>query len=314
MADKARLFRIGDQPPLVQLIVSLLVVIVGGTLLFYLLIFAGSVLYDRSMDDIMSVPDTVSGIRDMFVIRYVQVSQQIALFLLPSVIIMYMIKKDNESFFGMDNLPKLLTILLVLIVALSAIPITTYTGVLNSKMILPERISGIENWMKTKEDEASHLTELLITSHGLLTLTVNIFVLAIIPAFSEEMFFRGVLQRMITGFIRSGHAGVIITAVIFSTIHFQFFGFIPRLILGLIFGYLFYLTRNLWTAIIAHFINNVIPVVISYYEGGNAISNQLISRAEETPRIPFVPIIIMFTVFYFLWLEYRKSKKITGTF
>jgi len=308
MANKARLLRIDNQPLLIQLIISFLVVIVAGTLIFYFLIYSGSLLFGKTVEDIMSVPEAVPGVGEMFYVRYVQICQQVALFLLPSIIIMYMIKDDKESFFGLNRFPKPLTILLVLILSLSIIPITTYTGILNSKMVLPEMISGIEDWMKAKEETASHLTNLLIASSGFIPLAVNIFILAVVPAFSEEMLFRGVFQRLLSGFLRSDHAGILVTAALFSTIHFQFYGFIPRLILGLGFGYLFYLTRSLWSAIIAHFVNNVIPVLVAFYTGGNLINEQLFNKGSDELRIPFIPVIIVCIVFYFLQSEYRKRK------
>ena len=309
MADKARLFKIDSQPPLIQLIVSFLIVIIAGTLLFYLFVFAGSLIFGTEMEKMLLIPSSNAGIKDNLSVRYVQVYQQVALFLIPSLIIIYLIRRENEAFLGMDKFPAIITILLIIILSLLTIPITSYTGMLNSKMNLPDWLSGVEEWMITKEDSASDLTDLLITSSGFAAFSVNILILAVIPAFGEEMLFRGVLQQLLCRTFRSSHSGIWLTAIIFSTIHFQFFGFIPRLILGLSFGYLFYWSRNLWVPVIAHFINNVVPVIISYYAGWKELREKSMNLKDQGMMIPFVQIIFCILIFYYFWSEYRKRQK-----
>lgn len=306
MADKARLFKIDSQPPLVQLIVSFLIVIIAGTLLFYLFAFAGSLIFGTAIENMLLLPASNADIRENLILKYVQLSQQIALFLIPSMIIIYLIRKENEAFLGMDKFPKIFTILLVIVLSFLIIPVTSYTGLLNSKMNLPEWLSGIEDWMRTKENEASDLTEILITSSGFVTLTVNIIILAIIPAFGEEMLFRGILQQLLCRIFRSGHLGIWMTAIIFSTIHFQFFGFIPRLILGLSFGYLFYWNRNLWIPVIGHFMNNAVPVIMSYYVGWKEPGEKTQNLKDHGMMIPFIQIMFIILIFYFFRAEYIK--------
>jgi hypothetical protein len=91
--------------------------------------------------------------------------------------------------------------------------------------------------------------------------------IALLPAIAEELIFRGVFQTIFQRLFRSGHLAIWVTSLIFSTIHFQFFGFIPRLILGLVFGYLFYWSGTLWLPVISHFLNNAFPVIMTYIEG-----------------------------------------------
>ena len=92
----------------------------------------------------------------------------------------------------------------------------------------------------------------------------NLLIIAIIPALGEELFFRGYLQQTITKWTISPHIGIIITAVLFSAIHFQFYGLIPRFILGVLLGYIFLWSNNLWLPIIAHFVNNAQVLIISF--------------------------------------------------
>ena len=309
MADKAPFLKIYSQPPFFQLIVSFMIVFIIGTLLFYLFAFAGSLIFGTDIDKMLLLPSLDAGIRENLIIRFLQSSQQIALFIIPSLIIIYLLKREGEAFLGMDKFPKILTVLLVIALSLLIIPVTSYTGMLNSKLNLPGWLSGLEEWMRAKEDRASNLTQLLITSSNFVTLAVNLVILAIIPAFGEEMLFRGILQQLLCRIFRSGHLGIWITAIVFSTIHFQFFGFIPRLILGLSFGYLFYWTRNLWVPVLAHFINNAVPVILSYFVGWKEIDGRNQNMNDNGLIIPFIQIIIIIMIFYFFRSEYIRRLK-----
>ena len=309
MADNGPLFRIDSQPLLIQLIVTFLIVILAGTLLFYLFVFAGSLIFGTTVETMLHVPSANIGTKENLILRYVQVSQEVALFIIPSVIIIFLVRKQNEAFLGMDKFPKSATFFLIIILSLLIIPVTSYTGILNSKMNLPDWLSGIEHWIRTKEDTASDLTKILITSSGYISLIVNIIILAIIPAFGEELFFRGVLQQLLCRIFRSGHLGIWMTAIIFSTIHFQFYGFIPRLILGLSFGYLFFWSRSLWVPIIAHFVNNAVPVVISFFAGWKELNKGAGNLNDLNKDFPFIEIILSILIYYYFWSEYRKRFK-----
>jgi len=306
MAEIARLFRFDDQPPLIQLIFSFCIVIVAGTLLFWLFLMAGSLFFGLAPGKMVIMPDSDADAKGRMILKYIQFSQQIGLFLLPTLIVSHLIGTKNESFLKLDRSPSGMKLLAVVFLALLLIPLLNYTGILNSRMVLPEAFSGIQKWISAKEDQASRLTELLITSSGAITLALNIFVLAVVPAFSEEFLFRGLLQQLMKRVLRSSHAGIWFTAIIFSSIHFQFFGFFPRLILGLVFGYLFYWTGSLWYSIIAHFVNNIIPVVYTYLNGWKIVSEQVPADGNIPGGFPLVATIFSGMILFYFWRESRS--------
>jgi membrane protease YdiL (CAAX protease family) len=312
MAEIARLFRFDDQPPLIQLIFSFCIVVVAGTILFWLFIIAGSLFFGIAPGKMVQIPASDPDESGRLILKYIQFSQEIGLFLIPAVIIALLIRKSNESFLKLDRSPAAIKLLLVVFLAFLVIPVLNYTGILNSRMVLPDALSGIQQWMRTKEDLASRLTGLLITSSGALTLTLNIFILAIVPAFCEEFLFRGLLQQILNRLLRSSNAAIWVTAIIFSSIHFQFFGFLPRLILGLVFGYLFYWTGNLWYPIIAHFVNNLIPVMISYFSGWRSVNVQMSDNGKLIGGFPFVAIIFSGLILFYFWREFRRRSGVTA--
>jgi membrane protease YdiL (CAAX protease family) len=83
-------------------------------------------------------------------------------------------------------------------------------------------------------------------------------------ALGEEIFFRGVLQSLFERYLGNSHAAIWIAAAIFSFIHFQFYGFFPRLLLGAFFGYLYVWFRTIWVPIVAHFFNNGWTLTMHY--------------------------------------------------
>jgi membrane protease YdiL (CAAX protease family) len=307
MNEKTRLFDLHNQPPVIQLFASVLTVILTGMLFFYLLILAGSLIFSTDISGMLSLPAADHGLREESILKYIQVSQQIGLFLIPALIIARLLRRERESFMRTDKIPRSVPVLMVILLALLIIPITGFTGMLNSKMNLPDWLSGIEEWIRTKEETASELTELLIRSSGIGNLLLNIFILALLPSIAEEMIFRGVLQQLFSRLLKSDHIGIWITAIIFSAIHIQFFGFLPRLILGLGFGYLFFWSGNLWLSVIAHFINNCIPVLMSHFTGWSEFTEKASGLAESQILLLITDALLCFGIFFYFWSEYRKK-------
>jgi membrane protease YdiL (CAAX protease family) len=149
----------------------------------------------------------------------------------------------------------------------------------NKGMELPASMREVEQVMRSMEDAALKTTGLLLSGKTIGSLILNLVVLAGFAALSEEIFFRGALQQFIQEKFTNGHIAVWITALVFSLVHFQFYGFLPRLLLGGLLGYLFLYTRNLWIPILFHFINNALIVVLHYFWG----DSEWMRRIEEMP-------------------------------
>lgn len=303
MGDNASLLQPEDKSPLVRLILSLLFTVVTGTLIFWLFVYCGSLIFATPPSEMMVIPEQGAGERQVAILRYVQVSQQIGLFLVPSVFLAILLRRGNEPFLMMNRAPGLFSIILISALVVFIIPVITWTGILNSQMVLPDRLSSIESMMREKEGRASEIMGFLLASGGFSGMCVNLLTLALIPAFAEEFLFRGVFQQLLIKVFRSSHAGIFLTAILFSAVHFQFYGFLPRMILGLLFGYLFLWTGSLWSAILPHFLNNAIPVVVTFLSGRN---QTILQMGEEGSIFPFINIIISALILYYLWYLSQK--------
>jgi uncharacterized protein len=299
MIDSKGHFRLYNESPLYQLLISVLIITGVGMVLILLFSVAGMFIFDSSFSDLEKV---VSGLKsnEIQFMRYLLIVQDLAIFIIPSCIIFRLLKSDTENGFELFATPRLKEAGLVIILAFCLFPITSFTGEINSAMEFPDWLSGVGKWMTEHEEKANGLLDLLVPSDTFNVMLLNLFMIAILPAFSEEMIFRGVFQGIFSKLFRSGHVAVWVTALIFSAIHLQFFGFVPRLILGLVFGYLFFWSGNLWLPIIAHFVNNAVPVVYTF-----AQSAEKLNAATEIPLwkqaayLPVPMIIIAVILGYF---------------
>ena len=135
----------------------------------------------------------------------------------------------------------------------------------NKNIVLPNELAGIENLMKSMEDRADKLTQLLTSFTDLPTLILAIFVIGVIPAVGEEILFRGLIQNYMQRAMRNLHAAIWVTAFLFGFFHLQFYGLFPRIFLGALFGYIYYWTGNIKFAMLGHFFNNTFTLLMIYF-------------------------------------------------
>lgn len=193
--------------------------------------------------------------------KWLQLLQSVATFLLPALAGAYLWSNTPMQWLHLDSKPSWQEALAAVVVMLLAIPGINLLSAWNQQMVLPEWMSGIEQWMRMQEDAAAQLTEQFLRVDTVGGLLVNIGLMALLPAVGEELTFRGVVQGMFT---RNKHVAIWATAAIFSFVHLQFYGFLPRMLLGAMFGYMLWWTGSLWAPMLMHFVNNCAAVVVAY--------------------------------------------------
>ncbi|WP_133271237.1 CPBP family intramembrane glutamic endopeptidase [Hymenobacter radiodurans] len=161
----------------------------------------------------------------------------------------------------------------------------------NAKMHFPPFMQGFETWARQLEDKAEAMTKSLTQFNTVTRLLVALLVIAIVPAISEELVFRGVVQRNLVQWTGSHHVGIWLSAAIFSAIHFQFFGFIPRLALGVIFGYLYAWSGNILVPMAAHFTQNAFQLVLLYLVQQRALTTDAFNP-DSTESLPW-PLVLL---------------------
>lgn len=214
-----------------------------------------------SLANIISSPETDEHI---LFIKIYQVVNQVGAFILPALLFSFFVSRSSSSYLYLDKRPNLTNILVMGLMVFSILPFINYLGEINEKMVLPEAFSSMEMWMLEKELQAKELTEIFLQTRTISGLLVNLFIVALIPAIGEEILFRGLILKLFKEITGNIHLAVIISAVLFAAMHLQFYGFLPRFALGLLLGYAFVLTRNLWVPMFIHFVNNAASVVVYY--------------------------------------------------
>ena len=198
-------------------------------------------------------------------IKGLQFAQTVGMFVIPTFLFAYLWSLKPLKYLSLDRKASIKSAAIVILFMLVSIPCINMLGELNQKMVLPHFLSDIEIWMKAAETQAAKVTSdiLGVTTFG--GLMVNLLLIAFVPALGEELFFRGALQRIFSNW-KGVYVAIWVTAFVFSTIHFQFYGFLPRFLLGAFFGYLVIWSGSLWLPILAHFTNNAVTILFFYFK------------------------------------------------
>lgn len=266
----------------------LLLLVVFGFSLFNIL---GIVLVEQiwGVNQMNSSPDAV---------RLVLFLSSLGAFFLPGYLYLFFetnkIGKSEKfhsvllSQFKIKNKQK--SILIVLFISLFIIPIIGIIGDWNLKIGLPPLFHHVESWMKEMEETNSQTIKKLTADLGLTTLLLNFLVMAVVPAIAEEFLFRGAIQHFLLSVLKNKHVVIIITAFIFSAIHLQFYGFIPRFLLGIYLGYLAVWSGTLFLPIIAHFMHNFLSLIFDYFSKQNNGVSSEITMSQIPGIIPILAI------------------------
>lgn len=227
---------------------------------FAVLVFLvlGSTLFDGMLS--IPVTDGAQTI-DAGKLRIVQAIASVCMFLLPAFGAAYLFSPRIRTYLSIGKMPDTTLIALTFLSVLLITPIIGVANILNQGMQLPSFLAPVEQWMREQEDAMERVTRLLLEGKGPGVLLANLLVIAVIAGVTEEFMFRGALQRILGKWLRSYHAVIWTAAFLFSAFHLQFYGFIPRLLLGAYFGYLLYWSNNIWLPVVAHFFNNMCGVL-----------------------------------------------------
>jgi membrane protease YdiL (CAAX protease family) len=186
-------------------------------------------------------------------------------------------------------------------------PLISFLNEINQNISLPAFLSSLESTFKSLEEKSKIATELFLNVNTTADIVVNFFIVAILAAVSEELIFRGVLQRLMGTVVRNIHLNILICSVIFSSFHLQFYGFIPRLALGMLLGYSFHFSKSLWVPIMIHFLNNATAVLVDLLYKRNLISLNPNENEYFGYGGLFISIISTITLFWYWTNVYKKS-------
>ena len=202
-------------------------------------------------------------------LRIAMIIQDVLVFILPALFAALLSTRLPARLLAVDTRPRMITLLLSLVTLLCSIPAMNVIIEWNQAITFPESMSGFEQMMRQLEDNAKAVTDSLMAGATVPSLIVSVLIVGVFAGFSEELFFRGAMQRIMMSTRLNVHVTIWVVAVIFSLFHFQFFGFMPRLLLGAYFGYLLVWSRSLWVPVLVHVFNNSLVVFSTWHSVNN---------------------------------------------
>lgn len=299
---------LSDVHPFSKLIFALFIILVSFLLIFIVGFLFAIPIFHINISELSSTFTDYNDPDNLKFLKYLQTLQAIGLFIIPAFIIGYVFHSKSTVYLKFDKKIAVKPLILAALILFASIPIINSFAVLNESMKFPEWLSGVENWMKEKESSARLLTESFLRMDSVWSLAFNIFMIGILPGIGEELIFRGVLQRLFAEWTKNIHWGIIIAAFLFSSMHFQFYGFLPRFMLGVLLGYLFYWSGSIWVPIVGHFVNNTTAVVLYYFYAGQMSENvESFGVSQGSYGFLVLSIVIVSSLLY---LFYKENKNV----
>ena len=250
-------------------------------------------------------PGTIMGL------KMAQIVSAIGAFIVPSFLFAMLVSKKKFAYLGLNVSPTIIALLLAGSIMIIATPFINWMAEINSHLTLPASLSSVENWIKDSEAKATAITNAFLADKSIGGLFLNLFIVAALAAFSEEIFFRGVLQKTIINWTKNVHWGVWISGIVFSTLHFEFYGFLPRMMMGVFLGYIYVWSKSLWVPMFAHFINNGMDVLLSFFEQRNVLPkniDQAGSAVSDWWQVVASVLLIALLLFVFYKLVKKDEK------
>ena len=247
--------------------------------------------------------ETLSQSEQISLFRLTQPFSTVGIFLFSPLVTQFIFAKNDLSSFSEYRI-SYSSILSASVLILMVKPIVGWLSVVNNKF----DFSLLGDFGETLVEASRILTEkvaLVAMSYSVPELMLNILIIALIPAIAEEFFFRGFIQRYLTRLTKNYHISVWVTALAFGLIHFNVVSLLPLVFLGAILGYIYHYSQNIWTSILAHFINNasLLWFVYKYSFDTENIGEESVS----TQSLVF-SIVMTFALLFFMYTAWDHRK------
>jgi len=285
--------------PAEKFLFTVVILFILGLAFQFLGAFLAAWIYGFSISEILTM-GTFSDPRYVAASKLIQILGAVGTFLIPAFLFSYLYVGDLFSYYQFRNQVRRVPLLLTILMIVAVVPFINYLAELNLKMEFP--IKSVDRFLRALESEGEVIMQAFTATRTMGGLLVNLFMIGILASVGEELIFRGLLQRLMYGMVKNIHVAVIITSILFSAFHFQFFSFLPRLILGLILGYLMFYGRSIWYPILAHFVNNTMGVIYYYFYARGSADDML----EEIGTSSYIPIaavisLLIFVLLFVMW-------------
>ncbi len=282
-----------------KFLLTIVILFILGLMFQFLGAFLGGILYGFSFSDILSMGD-FDDPKYVAASKLIQIVGSLGTFIIPALLFSFLFSGNLFSYYRFNDPIHWVPVFLTVGMMVSVIPLINYLAEVNMRMEFP--FHSIDRLMRTMEADAERIMRAFTSTKSFWGLLVNILMIGVLAAVGEELIFRGLLQKLLSEMLKNPHIAILITAILFSAFHFQFFSFLPRFILGVILGYLMYLGRSIWFPIVAHFVNNAMGVIY-YYFNSKGSADDMLEEIGTSTMLPMTALIslLIFVVFFIAW-------------
>jgi CAAX protease family protein len=298
-----------DLKPFGKLVMSFFLMGSCYLIIFVLTLLISVPVFRMTFGEIIEMFRTGDFADHINLISFFQITYSAGLFLIPALLAGYLFYGNGLEYLSARKIPVPLTMMFSILVVLGAIPLINFLAEFNMNLSLPEKLSGLEVRIRETEAETEKLMNLFLADTTITRFLINMFMIGVIPAIGEEFFFRGLIQRIFSEWFRNHHLGIMISSILFSFMHFQFLGFIPRILLGLLFGYMLVWTGSIWVPVMAHFVNNSIAVTFYFLFNRGLISGELNTIGSDKESVIYTIFSSIFLILIMGGIYFAEKRK-----
>lgn len=298
-----------ESSPVLKLILLIIIIVVSLLITAFVGVLIGLPFYGSTILETLQGGSDLTNPEQISLLKYLQIINQLGMFIIPPVLFAFLVNRNISDYLKLNRKPYFFTWLAGGVLILFALPLLHWIGELNEMIKFPESLSSIEEWLIRSEEKAQELTEVFINVKTYPALMINVLMIAVLPAIGEELLFRGVLLRVFREWFKNTAIAVVVSAILFSALHFQFYGFIPRFLLGVFLGYLFVWSGSLWVPIIVHFINNAMAVIVIFYINRNGTETPLEDIGSSSSSYVIILSTLLVVVLTSFIITYEKRKQ-----
>jgi membrane protease YdiL (CAAX protease family) len=245
----------------------------------------------------------------MEVMKWMQLLYTVVSFLIPAWLFFYLSDPSPLRYAGMRARFRTSAIVLAILILVASLPMVGVLGDWNQQI----HFGSLDQSLRALNEKAQQITRAMLVMPDGGSLVFNLILIALVPAIAEEMFFRGVIQRLLVRITRRAWLGILIASIIFSLLHGEMLGFFPRVALGVVLGLIYYISNNLWYPIAAHFVNNGFQVLL-FFLFQHHYTTYDISKSEPTPLVAGILSLAVVVVLCWVFWQFRRGEGVADIF
>ena len=273
----------------------------GGKLLIFILLLIFGLAFSIVLGTIVTIING-SDLQDLKNLQITQIISGVVGFLMPAVVYAMLVQEKPWIYLGFKKIPT--WSLLGIVAMFTIIPFLSLVTDWNDSISFPESMSAIEEQMRSLQARSEEVIKLFIGQGSLFS---SLMIVALLAAVSEELLFRSVIQKGLIKLFKNAHVAIIVTALVFSAFHGDFFGFFPRFILGIMLGYMFWMSGSIFPSMLMHFVNNA-TIVMLYYLNTRGFIDIDVEHFGSTDNVLVIALSLIATVAIFITCIRLKNK------